>query len=521
MNLTKKYYFLIFLFLFLLFLKSDFRIINELRCCQDDFDYYSHALTIAEDFDFDYSNQITNNSRYYDEDTGKVAPMGFFGPGFLASPFLFFGSVLDKIFNIQQDILDFKKLLYSFSSIFYLFFSYLLLSKSLNQTKIFFSLPLALTGSGIIYYAFERFSMAHVYEVFTISLIIYLSDKFYKGESKFISSLIPLAILLGFIVRWTNYFILFIPLIVSLLSKKHNKRLLSEKYFYFSSSLAFLLFLLHTRLIYGVFTFSPFLVYGEESLGNRVYESLFIDFFNTTYSVINDIFIILFTQEFGIFWFSPVLFACIFMLIINFIKFTSRERLATLLTSLSFAQGFYTISIWNSTASSYGFRYIFSLIPLSIFLLAKLGENKKNIFIKHYINFFSVFGILAVLFFETTERTQLSLLPVTNSFGVEKIYSQPEYLTGVIASFFEVNSYLKILATSFLGALFLKILLIVLDLNTIESLIFNLNIPNKEDLIDLALKVENINSSIFLVSILLALYAVYLYMKSTYKNKIE
>lgn len=519
MNLVKKYNILILLFLFLLFFKSDFRIINELRCCQDDFDYYSHALTIAKDFDFDYSNQITNNSRYYNENTGKVAPMGFFGPGFLASPFLFLGNILDNIFNIQQDVLDFKKLLYSFSSIFYLIFSYILLSKSLNQTKIFFSLPLSLTGSGIIYYAFERYSMAHVYEVFTVSLIIYLSDKFYKDESKFTSGFIPLAILLGFIVRWTNYYILFIPLIVSLLSKKHNKKLLSEKYFYFSSSLAFLIFLLHTKIIYGVFTFSPFLVYGEESLGNRVYESLFIDFFSTIYSVINDIFIILFTQEFGIFWFSPALFACILLLIVNFVKFTSSERLAALLTFLSFAQGFYTISIWNSTASSYGFRYIFSIIPLSIFLLAKLGENKNNNFFKHYINLFSIFGILAVLFFETTEGTQLSLLPVINSFGVEKVYSQPEYLTGVIASFFEVNSYLKILATSFLGALFLKILLLFLDLNTLESIIFDFNIANKEDLIDLVLKIEKINSSIFLVSILLALYAVFLYVKATHKAK--
>ena len=105
--------------------------------------------------------------------------MGFWSR-VLASPFLFLGNILDNIFNIQQDVLDFKKLLYSFSSIFYLIFSYILLSKSLSQTKIFFSLPLSLTGSGIIYYAFERYSMAHVYEVFTVSLIIYLSDSFIR-----------------------------------------------------------------------------------------------------------------------------------------------------------------------------------------------------------------------------------------------------------------------------------------------------------------------------------------------------
>ena len=48
-----------FLFLvFLIFIKIDYRFINEMKCCGDDFDYYSHAYTIAIDFDFDYSNQL-------------------------------------------------------------------------------------------------------------------------------------------------------------------------------------------------------------------------------------------------------------------------------------------------------------------------------------------------------------------------------------------------------------------------------------------------------------------------------
>ena len=157
----------------------------------------------------------------------------------------------------------------------------------------------------------------------------------------------------------------------------------------------------------------------------------------------------------------------------NFVKFTSSERLCSTLNIFIFRSGFYTISIWNSTASSYGFRYIFDYSFIHIFT-SKTWRKQNNNFFKHYINLFSIFGILAVLFFETTEGTQLSLLPVINSFGVEKVYSQPEYLTGVIASFFEVNSYLKILATSFLGALFLKILLLFLDLNTWNLLFWTL-----------------------------------------------
>ena len=67
------------LVILLLFLKSDFRVINELNCCQDDYDYYSHALTIAQDFDFDYSNQLVSGKRFYLN--GKDAPKGFLGSG--------------------------------------------------------------------------------------------------------------------------------------------------------------------------------------------------------------------------------------------------------------------------------------------------------------------------------------------------------------------------------------------------------------------------------------------------------
>ena len=41
------YFFLVFIFL--LYLKIDFRLIENITCCGDDFDYYTHAQTIAVD----------------------------------------------------------------------------------------------------------------------------------------------------------------------------------------------------------------------------------------------------------------------------------------------------------------------------------------------------------------------------------------------------------------------------------------------------------------------------------------
>ena len=117
---NKKIYFLIFIALFSILFKLDYRYINELSCCGDDFDYYSHALTIAVDNDFDYSNQLNpSKSTFYVD--GKVAPLGFYGSGLLAAPFILVGSLFDSIF--VDSYIPYKVITYSLSSLIYLFFT--------------------------------------------------------------------------------------------------------------------------------------------------------------------------------------------------------------------------------------------------------------------------------------------------------------------------------------------------------------------------------------------------------------
>ena len=47
----------------------------------------------------------------------------------------------------------------------------------------------------------------------------------------------------------------------------------------------------------------------------------------------------------------------------------------------------------------------------------------------------SIFSNLAILFFETTEQTQLAMNEQVNSFGVMANYAEVNYVTGVIKSF--------------------------------------------------------------------------------------
>ena len=116
---VNKYKFLIFVLIILSILKIDFRFRDEITCCSDDFDYFIHAETIVEDFDFDYSNQLEGleTERYYKNN--KSAPIGFVGTGLYSAPFMFAGIAFDKIFSFiglksPGSIISYKLLFYSF-----------------------------------------------------------------------------------------------------------------------------------------------------------------------------------------------------------------------------------------------------------------------------------------------------------------------------------------------------------------------------------------------------------------------
>ena len=93
----------------------------------------------------------------------------------------------------------------------------------------------------------------------------------------------------------------------------------------------------------------------------------------------------------------------------------------------------------------------------------------------------SVFAIFSVLFFETTEGTQLSLEGILNSWGHLSRYAERYYLTGLLESFITFDAYLKIFTTSFLGAIFFKILILIFGIPALNELLLNLGLPVAND----------------------------------------
>ena len=124
MSIKKNIVSLVIIFLILsLFFRVDFRFKTTVECCSDDYDYFSHAQTIAIDYDFDYSNQLPQTHPYVYKNNFKITPVGYPGAGILSSPFLFLGNFIDKNFSKSDgsEILNYSLLLYSISPIFYFF----------------------------------------------------------------------------------------------------------------------------------------------------------------------------------------------------------------------------------------------------------------------------------------------------------------------------------------------------------------------------------------------------------------
>ena len=158
---------------------------------------------------------------------------------------------------------------------------------------------------------------------------------------------------------------------------------------------------------------------------------------------------------------------------------------------ICFGQTFAILLIWKSTGASYGFRYLYSLAPicLIVFYYYKNFNNYKLFF--EFIFYMSIFANLSILFFETTEQTQLSMSEIENSFGELRQYSEPEYVTGLLKSFLDMNSYLIIFTTSLIGVTFFKLLLVLFDATQIINFLTTLGLPTENE--DFILYLENLN----------------------------
>ena len=356
--------------------------------------------------------------------------------------------------------------------------------------------------------------MTHVFEVFGLSLLINISIKYYKNkDSRIYAFFVPFVVFICFVTRMSNIYVFIIPLITKLLLKDKklltNNWLISSKEFIIATALSSFIYYKLSYELYGMLIFNAQKIYGTNISIANVYESQnnLIDLFT---SLINTLFITLFSNEFGIFWISPILFLGIFTIFYDIKKIFSPLRLLVL---FCFAQNLFIVHIWQALGSSYGFRYLFSLTPLSIIIYFCYLD--KKFFFKIYLFVFSVFSNLSILFFETTEQTQLATTAEANSFGKIIRYIEPEYVTGVILSLFEFQSYLIIFTTSFLGVFVFKTLLLIIDQNSLMNFLERLGLPvQNQDFSDYIIELNTIGYEKILFIVVFLSYFSYLIVRN-------
>ena len=204
---------------------------------------------------------------------------------------------------------------------------------------------------------------------------------------------------LGFYVKWVYFYIFLIPLIIkNIYFKNSDKKLYFTKEFLISIGSFTLLALNLSNKIYGEFTLNASYVYGKNlaSIAVKNFNENIIYLFE----LLKNFTIILFTQEFGLLWFQPIVFVSTIIVIYNFFNKLKSKNIekSDLLLILTFAQVFIIQAMWESTGSSYGFRYIVNLTPIALIVYYSNHKKLKLKLVHKFLIYLSVFSFLSTLF---------------------------------------------------------------------------------------------------------------------------
>jgi len=335
-----------------------------------------------------------------------------------------------------------------------------------------------------------------------------------NDENNYLILTIPFLMMLAVMTRWVNIYILLVPYLTGKLTHYKTKNLFRNKYFVASSILSSLIFLLHTYLIYGVITINPEFTYRTSGTIERFLDAdlsygLFI------LSNIKNIFLLLLGPEFGLIWFSPVIFAGVYFSFKNLFNTRKDTRNLYLAFLVCMLQIFGLVLLWKSTGSSYGFRYVMNLAPIALLII--MTQRNIGKFEKYYLIIMSFFSSLSVLFFEMSLGTQLATEYTQNMFGKITKFTQPDYLVGYLNSFFSLEVYLKIFSQSFLGFFLFFIIIKGLGLNQFFEILARFSLPyDNPDFQSLMSKIEQIETTQIMVTLIIIVYLSYLLVSKTH-----
>ncbi|MFC1546425.1 hypothetical protein ACFL4O_01770 [bacterium] len=367
----------------------------------DDEGYFAHASSLV----FFQFPSYENESYSW----GEGMPMHSIGPGLMASPFVMFFSLLDRI--NKADIIKKRKRanIYNSWSLFgfviaslFFFYSgcillYLGLKFYFNYKISFFAVVLMILFQGFPLYVFRRPVFAHIYEFFLMSVIVYLvlkNNKTYFLDKFNMWITVGIGVIIGLIplVRYNNLAMVFVVPIILYCFRENN--------FNFKKNLKHLIYVYGTAfLILLIFKVYPLLLYGE-NYSSIIKSRLFILYHPIVY--IKRIAHIFLGIDWGLIFTAP--FAVIGLFSLFLIK-EDKLKNVLLLLLLPIIINLYIVIVWGTQAGWYGYRYlVFSLAPAVVYPFAKIIRlfTARYGYKKFYIFVFTVslFPLLSMLVFE-------------------------------------------------------------------------------------------------------------------------
>jgi hypothetical protein len=402
----------------------------------DDMSYWLHAATLAYDQDIEYTNDYIIESAVFNPTTN--APSHPPGAGYLASPFVYLFSQLDKLFDFSSNSTrtnptkTFAYLGFFISGLFYTFFGLTLISKIIKKYNNKNSGLFIFCGliSTLIHYVSTRFLMSHSVEFFLCCSLIYFYEKDMKNKlnSKEITKLLITYFLLA-ITRPSTFLYSLILLLFYRSKFSYNFKIL------FSSIIKILglttLYIFLSRKLYQN-NFMLMNTYGseiEEYSASINFEQIISGLLNLPK--------LFFSTNMGIIYSTPIIFLATIIFFTKFLR-SNKRTIDKFILFFYFGASVTPLLIWQGREVAYGQRLLIGLIPISILLTSKYLFNIRFVL---FAKILTIYTYIGYLFFYSSEK--LTLNPGISLWGTKVGFTAENYYIEVLKAFLNYETLLS------------------------------------------------------------------------------
>lgn len=466
--------------------------------------YLAHALTLGLDFDLDYSNEPV---MCLNQSVGS--PCHPIGSGLFAAPFVAVFSILDRIVDAPV-LSDHRNFQYSWSffgftfshSVYFVLglwlyaFGFQRIGIKVSRSRVL----LYCASFGMAYYTFQNAQMSHVYQFFSLGLAFWGAAGMWQaarnGVPAFSSAVVAsVGVMLAIVVRPQDAIAVLLPGIVIFSlwaiqregdAKLTGQTLRMASLYTLTTALMFIPLAVYNGSVYGKVFPTASDMYGggrmkgvdnaleivTEGVVGRMSESEAVSLLSDISRVVGNFFKILFYSEFGLLYTAPIFIfgvASLLGLVIMYRKniyVTVANILAILLyVGLPVAIVLY----WGTTASFYGFRYLYPIFPLAIFGYAlfirqyKIGAVERSPLsgasmrlVDLSLTLFCTLALLSQMFYGSSES--LGLSAGINVFGNRHHMTANGYVFHLIDALMSPSSWVQMVAHRLPGFLGFEVL---------------------------------------------------------------